>query len=283
MMVAVEMRKTTAPLTDAIIVAVSQLVDDAQCARRDPSHSDLEFHIRRANLTAGDPTSHGLTLGKAKRIRATLNWALENDNEAGGDLVSSLISLVRGHGGFRETSTNYVGNEAVINLASALSEEGFELSIDGHLRPKILENLSGIALTEALMAYVRRAKRGVQDAALLAGTGKDLLEAVAAHILEQRYGEYSTTANFPTLLGRVFVDLGLATHQETVQPGEPVNKRVERAMYELACGINQLRNRQGTGHGRPWLPTVTEAEAKLAVEAMGILAERLLLLHQEIR
>lgn len=282
-MVAVEMRKTTAPLTDAIIVAASQLVDDAQCARRDPSHSDLEFHIKRAGLAAGDPISHGQTVGKAKRVRATLNWALENDDEAGGDLVSSLVSLVRGHGGFRETSTNYVGSEAITNLASALSEEGFELTVDGHLRPKLLENLSGITLTDALMAYVRRAKRGVQDAALLAGTGKDLLEAVAAHILEQRYGEYSITSNFPTLLGRVFTDLGLATPQEAVQPGEPANKRVERAMYELACGINQLRNKQGTGHGRPWLPTVTESEARMAVETMGILAERLLLIHQGIK
>lgn len=282
-MVAVEMRKTTAPVTDAIIVAVSQLVDDAQCARRDPSHSDLEFHIRRANLTEGDPICHGQTVGKAKRIRATLNWALENDNEAGGDLVSSLISLVRGHGGFRETSPNYVGSEAIANLAAAMNDEGFELTRDGHLSCKVLENLSGMALTKALMAYVQRAKRGVQDAALLAGTGKDLLEAVAAHILDQRYGAYSSTSNFPTLLGRVFIDLGLATPQEAVQPGEPANKRVERAMYELACGINQLRNKQGTGHGRPWLPTVTGAEAKMAVEAMGIIAERLLLIHQGVR
>jgi hypothetical protein len=75
-MVAVEMRKTTAPLTNAIIVTASQLVDDAQCARRDPSHSDLEFHIKRAGLTAGDPISPGQTVGKAKRVRATLNWAL---------------------------------------------------------------------------------------------------------------------------------------------------------------------------------------------------------------
>lgn len=279
-MVAVEMRKTTAPVTDAIIVAVSQLVDDAQSVRRDPSHSDLEFHIRRANLTEGDPICHGQTVGKAKRIRGALSWALENDNEAGGELVSSLISLVRGHGGFRETSPNYVGNEAIANLAAAMSEEGFELTSDGHLSPKILESLSGVDLTKALMAYVRRAKCGVQDAALLVGTGKDLLEAVAAHILEQRYGEYSTTSNFPTLLGRVFIDLGLATPQETVQPGESPNKRIERAMYELACGINQLRNKQGSGHGRPWLATVTEAEAKMAVESMGIIAERLLLLHQ---
>jgi hypothetical protein len=279
-MVAVEMRKTTAPLNEAIVVAVSQLVDDAQCARRDPSHSDREFQIRRVNLASADPISHGQTVGKAKRIRATLNWALENDNEAGGDLVSSLISLIRGHGGFRQTSPNYVGSEAIANLASALSDEGFELSIDGHLQPKILESLSGVALTEALMAYVRRAKRGVRDAALLSGTGKDLLEAVAAHILEQRYGEYSATSNFPTLLGRVFIDLGLATPQEAVEPGEPANKRVERAMYELACGINQLRNKQGTGHGRPWLAAVTEAEARMAIETMGIIAERLLLLHQ---
>ncbi len=280
-MVATEMKKISAPLNDAIIVAVAQLVDDAQCARRDPSHSDLEFHINRANLTIGDPIFRGETVGKAKRIRATLNWALENDDdEAGGHLVTSLIALVRGHGGFRETSPNYVGSEAIANLISAFDDEGFELSLDGHLRPKVLENLSGIALTEALMAYVRRAKRGVHDAALITGTGKDLLEAVAAHILEQRYGGYSTTSNFPTLLGRVFIELGLATPQEAFQQGEPANKRVERAMYELACGINQLRNKQGTGHGRPWIATVTDEEARMAVETMGIIAERLLFLHQ---
>jgi len=279
-MVASEMKRISAPLNDAIIVAVAQLIDDAQCARRDPSHSDLEFHINRANLTFGDPIFHGETVGKAKRIRATLNWALENDYEAGGHLVTSLVALVRGHGGFREASPNYVGSDAIANLVSAFDDEGFELSVDGHLRPKILENLSGTVLTEALMAYVRRAKRGVHDAALITGTGKDLLEAVAAHILEQRYGGYSTTSNFPTLLGRVFIELGLATPQETIQLGEPANKRVERAMYELACGINQLRNKQGTGHGRPWISTVTDEEARTAVEMMGIIAERLLLLHQ---
>jgi len=279
-MVATEMKKISAPLNDAIIVAVAQVVDDAQCARRDPSHSDLEFHINRANLTSGDPISRGETVGKAKRIRATLNWALENDYEAGSHLVTSLIALVRGHGGFRETSPNYVGSEAITNLISALDNEGFELTLDGHLRPKVLENLSGIVLTEALMAYVRRAKRGINDAALITGTGKDLVEAVAAHILEQRYGGYSTTSNFPTLLGRVFIELGLATPQEAVLPGEAANKRVERAMYELACGINQLRNKQGTGHGRPWISTITDDEARMAVEMMGTIAGRLLLLHQ---
>jgi Abortive infection C-terminus len=126
-------------------------------------------------------------------------------------------------------------------------------------------------------------KRGSADAALLVGTSKDLLEAVAAHILQLRYGGYSSTSNFPTLLGQVFVALGLATPMDQVSPGEPSNKRVERAMYELACGINQLRNKQGTGHGRPWLPSVTDTEARTAIESMGVIAERLLSFHRGIK
>ena len=281
-MVAAQPKRIVAPLNDAIIVAIAQLVDDWQSpsGRRDPSHSDLEFHIKRANLEAGDPVSQGQTMGKAKRIRRTLSWALENNIEAGGELVSSIISLVRGHGGFRDTSPNYVGESVIDNLISALDSEGYELSRDGHLKPKLLDNLSGIALTEALNSYVRRAKRGAEDAALVTGTGKDLLEAVLSHILEERYGSASTISNFPTLLGSVFVEFGLATSNDKPQPGEPVTKRVERAMYELACSINSLRNKQGTGHGRPWLPTVTDAEAKMAVETMGVISERLLLLQR---
>ncbi len=272
-----------APLNDTIIVAVAQLVDDAQADRRNPSHSELEFHIKRAALVAGDPNSQGQTVGKAKRVLSTLSWSMEHNPDAGGEFVYSLVALVRGHGGFRESSPNYVGKQAIENAIAAFDQDGYELSLDGQLCPKLLDNLSGAALSDALKAYIRRAKRGADDAALVTGTGKDLMEAVAAHILEQRYGGYSSTSNFPTLLGQVFVALGLATPQEPVKSGEPPNKRIERAMYELACGVNQLRNKQGTGHGRPWLPTVTDAEARMATEMMGVIAERLLLRHTGIK
>jgi hypothetical protein len=282
-MIAAESKVASAPLSDAIIVAAAQLVDDAQVGRRDPSHWDLGLCVQRAGLEIADPKSEGQSPGKAKRVSAILNWAMDNDPVAGGEFVYSLVSSVQGHGGFREASANYVGRDPIANLVSAFESEGYELSTDGHLRPKILDNLSGVALTEALNGYVRRAKRGVQDAALVTGTGKDLLEAVCSHILEQRYGNYSGTSNFPTLLGRVFVELGLTTPQNPVQPGESPNKRIERALYELACGVNQLRNKQGTGHGRPWLPTVTDSQARMAVEAMGMIAERLLLLEQGVQ
>jgi hypothetical protein len=55
---------------------------------------------------------------------------------------------------------------------------------------------------------------------------------------------------------------------------------VERALFELGLAINQLRNKEETGHGRPWLSSVSESEARIAVELMGIIGERLLLAYE---
>lgn len=265
-----------APLSDAVILAVARLVDDAQTTRRDPSHSDLEFQIDRARLSAADPNRAGQVLGKAKRVRAVLSWALENNPQAGEVFVSGLVAHLRACGGFRETSPNYIGLDAILDAADAFRPEGYELSADGDLRPLVLDNLSGVELTAALEAYVRRAKRGSVDAALLTGTGKDLLEAVAAHVLVARFGSYPTQSNFPTLLGQAFIALGMATPEARSTPGEPPQRRLQRALYESGCAVNALRNRAGTGHGRPWLPNVTPAEARTAAEVIGMVSEHLL-------
>jgi len=272
------MRSTAnrAPLSDAVIVALARLVDDAQSDTREPSHSDIEFQIRRVKLEAADPKLQGQLVGKAKRVRAVLNWAFDNQSDTGELLVANLVSLVRGCGGFRRESPNYVGEDVIRSAAAAFRTEGFELAEDGELRPIVLDSLSGVELTAALNGYVRRAKLGSADAALVTGTSKDLLEATAAHVLTELYGGYNTSANFAGLLGQAFVALGLATPQDPVQQKEPPQRALERAIYETACAVNKLRNKEGTGHGRPWLPTVTDAEARAAVELMGTIAERLL-------
>jgi hypothetical protein len=135
-----------------------------------------------------------------------------------------------------------------------------------------LDNLTGIELTEALQSYIRRAKRGADDAALFTGTGKDLLEATAAHVVQTKWGSYSHHDNFPTLLGQAFTALSLATPHTAQQPGEPIQKRLERAMCDTGCTINALRNKEGTAHGRPWLPGVSDEEARSAIEMMGVIA-----------
>lgn len=266
-----------APLTDAIIIAVAKLIDDSQLEKkREPTHSDIDFIISNANCSLGDPKTQGQTVGKYKRLRNALRWAFENDYEAGEKLIASVIALIKGRGGFRSTSPNYVGSEAIENAISVFRRESFVLTQDGELRPLILENLSGSQMTDALQAYVHRAKQGVEDAALLIGTGKDLLEATAAHILFERYGTYPKDANFPTLLGQAFVTTGLATPEDRPTSGEPAQKKVERAMFELACSINAMRNKEGTGHGRPWLPNITKEEAKIAIQFIGNISEWML-------
>jgi hypothetical protein len=270
----------SAPLTNTIVFAVAQLFDP----NREPSHYDIEFHIKRCSLEEGDPkTRTQQVVGKVKRVMGTLSWAMENDIEQGGVLVASLISIIRGCGGFRPDSPNYVGIEPFRNAAEAFKPEGYTLTENGELYQILLDNLSGVLLNEALKKYVQRAKKGASDAALVTSTGKDILEATAAHILMEIHGDYAISSNFPTLLGRAFMEVGLATPHDQEQNAGLPRKKMERALYEAACAINSLRNKEGTGHGRPWLPTVTDADAKVAIEVMGAIAERILTAFDELR
>jgi hypothetical protein len=265
------------PINDSVIQALARLVDDAQRDRRDPSHSDIEFQISQSGLLVADPNRSGPPVGKAKRTRAVLTWALENSPELGERFALSIVSTVKGCGGFREDSRNFVGQEEIINLSECLKPLGISLSSDGSLAPILLENLSGKELTEALETYISRAKKGIEDAALIVGTGKDLMEAVAAHVLRELWGQYPDRANFPTLLGQAFTALELSTPAEKETEGEHPRRNMERKMYDMACSINKLRNKTGTGHGRPWLPDVTNEEARTSIELVGIISERLLL------
>lgn len=270
--VASEASSLLPPLTDSIITAVSRLLDDRD-NRRDPSHSDLRSHISRSGLSHADPTT---PCGKEKRVRAILGWAVENDERAARTLVGLLISEIRGCGGFRPESENYVGAEPIENARASFLTEGFDLSVDGILLPLAFDGLSGRDATEALRSYARRAIRGGDDDPLVVGTSKDLLEATAAHVLTERFGDYPRHENFPTLLGQAFIALDLVTAAHPPQPGESVSRRLERSLYELACSVNAVRNREGTGHGRPWLPTVTPTEARTSIRAMGLVSDLLL-------
>lgn len=264
------------PFTDAIIIAISKMVDDAQTETRQPSHYDIESEIKRAGLLHVDPNKQGSPVGKAKRVRSVLYWALENDYACGEKLLQYLLDLLRGVGGFRASSPNYIGQEAISNAIEAFRTEGIILGTDGVLSPIAIDTLPLVEQKAALKAYIQRAQRGSEDGALLVGTSKDLLEAVSAYVLQVKLGTYPTTANFPTLLGQAFTMLGLATSNDKPMPKEPVQKKMERSFYETGCAVNQLRNKQATGHGHPFLSTITPEEGRAAIRAMGIIADYML-------
>jgi hypothetical protein len=261
-------------LSDTLVTALARLVDDGQAdVKREPTHSTLSFHFQKAGLDTADPQQQGQTVGKFKRVRAVLSWAMENAPDSGGRLAVSLIGVIRGCGGFRDSSTNFVGHEVITDAIDAFAAEGYVLGRDGTLQPLLLDSLSGRELTIALAAYVRRAKRGAMDAALVTGTGKDLLEATAKHVLVTKYNAEPTITNFPTLLAQAFMAVGLPI---AASPTDGAQNRIDAALYQTACAVNSLRNVQGTGHGRAFPTSVTDAEARVAVECMGVVAERLL-------
>lgn len=267
-------------LTDSIAQAVADLFD----ADRRPAHSDIDRLFANAGLLEGDPKhqNSNLTIGKRRRVLAVLTYALDEDRVAGAKLAARLLGAVRGVGGFRSGSQDYVGEEALRNARAAFRDRGFELDDDGNLRPLSLENLEGAELSEALSLYVRRARAGNEDAALVTGTGKDLLEAASRHVLVRRTGAYDPNMGFPMTLYHAFYAQGLET-----PPGDILDawekkldadprKRLEQTLYLVGLAVNKLRNTDGTGHGRPFVPSVTPREAKIAIEAMGLVTEMLL-------
>lgn len=261
-------------ISEVVITAIARLVDDGQTdAKREPRHSAIEFEISKAKLSAGDPIKLGQVVGKAKRVRGVLSWGMENAPQNASRFAEALLAVIKGSGGFRESSPNYVGREAITDAIEAFRSEGYALTAAGELRPLLLDSLSGKQLTDALSAYVRRARAGALDAALVTGTGKDLLEATAKHVLVAKFGAEPTITNFPTLLAQAFMAVGLCLDKSAAKGAQD---RVDAALYELACGVNALRNAQGTGHGRPFPATVSPDEARVAVESMGAVADRLL-------
>jgi Abortive infection C-terminus len=159
--------------------------------------------------------------------------------------------------------------------------EGWELDPDGSLRPLFLENLEGRDLDRALRAYVRRAQVGATDAALVTGTGKDLLEATARRVLDNA-GDGYPGHDFPGTLYHAFCAVGLVPPSPATvaavqrELSDDARTRLVEVLFILGCVVNTLRNQQGTGHGRPFPAEVTEIESRAAVAAMGLISDLLL-------
>ncbi|UUZ86592.1 abortive infection family protein [Paenibacillus sp. P26] len=45
----------------------------------------------------------------------------------------------------------------------------------------------------------------------------------------------------------------------------------------MGCSVNAIRNKEGTGHGRMFLPNISQEEASNAIQAIGIVADYLLM------
>jgi hypothetical protein len=261
-------------LSDEVASALGPFFD-----RIGPSHDEIRTLIARAELSALDPehASDG-PIGKMKRVRGVLFSAVDQNPEGGERLVKSLVGTVRANGGFRAENENYPGPEAVLALQTAFRSEGCELTDDGSLMPLNLESLEGRELSEALLAYIRRARRGGWDAALVLGTAKSLEEAAARHIVKEHTGSYPTHADMPTTIYSAYSTLGLSALSAAAFKELPSDPRqaIQHAVCLLALAVNRFRNAEGEGHGRPDPTTATDVEASIVGLAAAIVTQLLL-------
>lgn len=253
-----------------------------------PSHDQLDQAFARTGLSTADPAPGGKTrqgppLGKTKRVRQVLVYATDHSPGAGLRLAQQIVALLRADGVFSPAlEETYAGAPKIDRLRGAFERIGYTLDANGALRPMVIDNLTGTQLTEALRSYVDRINLNPDDAPLQIGTGKELDEATARHVLQERTGSYpvgGTAGSFPVTLAGAFTTLGFELPPQTQLHSDP-HRQVQQCLFLLGVAVNRLRNDAGTGHGRPGEPRKTQpltpAEARLVARATALIAGALL-------
>jgi abortive infection Abi-like protein len=188
------------------------------------------------------------------------------------ELVEALLARLRVGSAFPEGAGAH-DHQLVRSAQRAFARAGWQLADDGVLSIAGAVDLS-TGGREALDDQLERLRRAVDDPALLLGTAKDLLEAVAKFVLEEFGVSIAGQADFAQLWYLARERLGVLPQQIGGDaPGGPQIKAILQSSWRIAEQVNQLRGLQGTGHGRT-LPTGVSAEmALLVVREAGSVAE----------
>ncbi len=226
-----------------------------------PSHASLSSAFAQAGYTDADPYD-GTLPNKERRVQTVVGAAARRPAR-GRQLVEAILTQLRVAGAF---DTQHGGHDpdTIRTAQRALRRIGWQLDDEGYLSSLGVADLA-TGGRDALDEQLDRLRRGADDPALLIGTAKDLLEATAKFALEELDVPYNPKADFAELWFHARDRLGIHPKQVAVSlPGGSVIQTVMESAWKIADAANQLRNLQGTGHGRT-LPTGVTAEMALLV------------------
>jgi Abortive infection C-terminus len=263
------------PLNQDVAVALSRFYTGGW----GPTHAELHEVFARTGLAHLDPRRGDPQTTKEVRVRAVLTEAVAAGPETAGRLVESLLARMRVRGCFDPQSEHYPngGGGVVVAAQRAFRRLGWELDAEGHLAPAVLTGLDRHLDRRAIEAAIERIRRAPDDAALLIGTAKELLEATCRYVLEEIGQPARQNADFPELLHLARDRLDLLPR--SVPPANPTARTVREVydgLWKVAKAVNELRNTEGTGHGRTAPPTVSSETARVVVQAAGLLSALLL-------
>ncbi len=243
-----------------------------------PSHSALSRVLASAGLDDGyeyQPNASMQGPNKESRVLKAFAEARQRPTTAR-KLVDELLTALR--------LNNLVGahqadlSENEVKLRSALRRDGFSLTEDGKL-----QTLGAIDMStggrKALDEQLARLRNAQDDPALLIGTTKDLLESVGKFVLEEYSIDLGKSAPFGQIitLARERLEIKPSQADTSVQGFEAI-RRIHQSAWQIAESIDDLRNLQGTGHGRT-LPTGISTEmAWLVIREACLVADYMLTL-----
>lgn len=243
-----------------------------------PSHSALTGVFGAAGYRDADPYDPASSTPNKQQRVLTVFRAAERRPRNARRLVDELLAALRVEGCFSPGDPR-IDLASTAALRPALNHLGWDLTDDGRLQQQGDIDLA-TGGRAALDEQLARLRRNTDDPAMLLGGAKELLESIAKFVLEENGMLPDRKLEFPEALSLAFERLGLLP--ATVDMSMPGARQV-RAIYQsartIANSVNELRNLQGTGHGRT-LPTgVTREAARFVIRESSHVAEMMLATH----
>lgn len=225
-----------------------------------PSHTTLTGVFAASGYANEDPYNPTLgTPNKQQRVLIVFR-AAERRSAQARRLVEELLVALRVEGCLDRQPSAEQAQESVQTLRRALQHQGWNLDDEGRLVQQGDIDLS-TGGREALDEQLVRLRRNTEDPAALLGGAKDLLESIAKFVLEETGMLPDRKMDYSEALSLAFERLNLQpAGVDSSIPGAKQVKSIFQAARTTTTAINELRNLQGTGHGRT-LPTGVTVEA----------------------
>lgn len=256
------------PASDEVAAALGAFVGGGD----GPTHTALTRAFSRAGYGSVRPYDASSYDSRAKpnkenRIRDTVEAAVRDPHRAR-ELIESLLVEFRSFGFFATAKDPRAETERrakVRTLQRAFARIDWELDDEGDLRPAGVGAVGSVEGRPAIDDQLERLRRASDDPALLLGTAKEMLESTAKYVLEVFNVPYGPRTSFDELWHHARDRLALLPeHVETSQPGGSQVRAMLGAAWTIAKSTNEIRNLEGTGHGRT-LPTGVTPEMALLV------------------
>lgn len=254
------------PVSDEVGAALGAFV----AGGTGPRHAVLSRIFARAGYSDAAPYDSQSSLqqmNKEDRVRETVAAAVREPVRSR-ELIDGLLAEFRVAGVFKavENAVEERGrHEDILTLRRAFARIDWELTEDGQLRPAGVGHVSAVGGRPAIEDQLARLRRAADDPALLLGTAKEMLETTAKHVLDVFATPYTATTDFEQLWFHARDRLGLHPRDvDVTQPGGQQVREILQSSWSIARMANELRNIEGTGHGRT-LPSGMTAEMALLV------------------